>query len=132
MASRSAVEPQIRRKTGSFASSLAMVAGRILLLVLLAGMSLTEPGCASGKKKPGAKRKVEPQLVGAITLVNLEGGFVLIDGGTHPPPFPGARLKSRTGAVESAELRVSEIRRHPFTIADIVSGVPNKGDLVFQ
>ena len=78
------------------------------------------------------KRRAEPRLVGMITLVNLDGKFVLIDSANRPGPSRGAKLKCRNGTAESAELRVSEIQRHPFTIADIVSGAPAKGDLVYQ
>jgi hypothetical protein len=99
-----------------------------------------QPGCAALKKKAEARKKAaadraskrEPRLVGVVALVNSDGGFVLIDCGTNPAPSSDGNLKCKSGEVESAELRVSEIRRHPFVIADIVKGTPNKGDLVYQ
>jgi len=126
------------------ARAIAIRALPILLLVAGNGM---QTGCALLKKKkqgeaastPIPVRKATkapkpkaPLLVGTVTLVNVDSGFALIDGGTNPSPSPGAKLKCKSGSVESAELRVSEIRRQPFTIADIVSGTPNKGDLVYQ
>ena len=51
--------------------------------------------------------------MGVITLVNAEGKFVLIDSANRPGPSRGAKLKSRSGTVESAELRVSDIQRAP-------------------
>ena len=107
--------------------------------VLLA-MCCAQPGCAGMKKRAEARkkaaaehnRKSEPRLIGVVKLVNTDGGFVLIDSGTNPAPGSAGNLKCMAGGVETAELRVSEIRRHPFVIADIVKGAPNKGDLVYQ
>lgn len=122
------------------------IAIRIIPILLLVAGNGMQTGCALLKKKKKSSaaatpmpvmkavkvQKKAPLLIGTVSLVNLDSGFVLIDGGTNPNPLPGAKLKCKTGGVESAELRVSAIRRQPFTIADIVSGVPNKGDLVFQ
>jgi hypothetical protein len=115
-------------------------AGRLVTACILLAIGCMQPGCAWMKKRAEARKKAaaernrnkEPRLIGVVALVNSEGGFVLIDSGTNPAPSSDGILKSRTGGVESAELRVSEIRRHPFVIADIVEGTPNKGDLVYQ
>ncbi len=100
------------------------------------------PACALGKGRKEKKRAAAeerlvahlqaPQLIGTIALVNEENGFVLInnEAGFNPPL--GTVVKARSGAVESAELRLTEIRRRPFLIADIVKGRPQKGDEVFH
>jgi len=111
----------------------------VVACVVLA-IGCAQPGCAGMKKRAEARkkaaaernRKSEPRLIGVVKLVNTDGGFVLIDSGTNPAPNSQGNLKCMTGGVETAELRVSEIRRHPFVIADIVKGAPNKGDLVYQ
>ena len=115
------------------------VAGRLATACILVAIVCAQSGCAEMKKRAQARKAAaernrikEPRLIGVVTLVNSEGGFVLIDSGTNPAPNSEGNLKCRTGGVESAELRVSEIRRHPFVIADIVTGMPNKGDLVYQ
>ena len=82
--------------------------------------------------KRNQKMPKVPLLVGTITLVNTEGGFTLIDSGNTPNPSVGEVIKSRTADVESGELRVTEVRRRPFYIADIIKGKPQKGDQVFQ
>jgi len=122
------------------ASFLRSAAGRLATVCILLAMACPQPGCAGLKKRAEARkraaaeknRKREPRLIGVVKLVNSEGGFVLIDSGTNPAPNSEGNLKCKTGGVESAELRVSEIRRHPFVIADIVKGTPIKGDLVYQ
>lgn len=68
--------------------------------------------------------------VGTISLVNQDGKFVLIDNGVSPLPPVGGLLESFTGAAKSGELVTTQVRRHPFTIADIRSGDPKKGDRV--
>jgi hypothetical protein len=111
------------------------VSGCVFLAIICA-----QPGCAGMKKRAEARKKPavertrrpDPRLIGVVKLVNTDGGFVLIDSGTNPAPNNQGTLKCMAGGVETAELRVSEIRRHPFVIADIVKGAPNKGDLVYQ
>lgn len=131
---------QIHRRRRAMASFLRSAAGRLATVCILLAMACPQPGCAGLKKRAEARkraaaeknRKREPRLIGVVKLVNSEGGFVLIDSGTNPAPNSEGNLKCKTGGVESAELRVSEIRRHPFVIADIVKGTPIKGDLVYQ
>ncbi len=111
-----------------------------LLVVSLALLLL--PGCsvldhfqkkrrAAAQKKAAQQPKV-PQLVGTIVLVSVDGNFVLIDNESRPSPAMGALVRSQPGGAAASELRVTEIRRRPFVIADIVSGSPQKGDPVFQ
>jgi hypothetical protein len=132
--------PGLPRRRETIEPLLKRVAGRLAIACVLLAMSFMQPGCAALKKKAEARKKAakekaskrEPRLIGVVALVNSDGGFVLIDCGTNPAPSGDEILKCKTGEIESAELRVSEIRRHPFVIADIVKGVPIKGDLVYQ
>lgn len=89
---------------------------------------LASAGCAT---KP---RAVTPahRVVGTVMLVNESQGFALIDTGTHYSPVMGQALKSFSGGVETAVLTLSKERRPPFIIADIVKGLPHKGDQVFE
>lgn len=70
--------------------------------------------------------------VGTVTLVNEEGKFVLVDNGALPVPPVGGVLKCYPAAASepSAELVATDVRKRPFTIADIREGVPRKGDRV--
>ena len=128
------------RLLGAISRFRRRAAGRLTTGCILLAIGCMQPGCAAMRKRAEARKKAaaershkrEPRLIGVVKLVNSEGGFVLIDSGTNPAPSGEGNLKCRTGGVESAELRVSEIRRHPFVIADIVKGTPNKGDLVYQ
>ena len=100
----------------------------LLLAPQLSACALLRPHPKKTKRQPEAK----PFFVGTITVVNEDGHFVLIDSGASPGPAPGAVLKSRAPAGESGELKVGEIRRRPFAIADVVKGTPRVGDQVFQ
>jgi hypothetical protein len=134
--------PPFHRRRGAIASLRNGAAGRMATACLLLAIVCAQPGCAGMKKRAETRKKdkaaaernrvKEPRLIGVVKLVNIDGGFVLIDSGTNPAPNSEGALKCKTGGVESAELRVSEIRRHPFVIADIVKGTPVKGDLVYQ
>jgi hypothetical protein len=70
--------------------------------------------------------------VGTVTLVNEEGKFVLVDNGALPVPPVGGVLKCYPAAASepSAELVTTDVRKRPFTIADIRDGTPHKGDRV--
>ncbi len=100
----------------------------LLLATQFSACALLRPRPKKNQRRPEAK----PFFVGTITVVNEDGHFVLIDSGMSPGPAPGAVLKSRTPAGESGELKVGEIRRRPFAIADVVKGTPHTGDQVFQ
>src|SRR5688500_11034950 len=99
---------------------------RHLLILMLFSAFL--PGCALLpkflRKKPKAESPKAPQLIGTIVLVNPEGGFVLVDSGSLPSPVVGKALRTRPPEGSATELRVTEVRRRPFVIADIVSGTP--------
>ena len=96
-------------------------------------------GCAGFRKAhkapipPPAPAKVqEPRLIGSVALVNEKLLFVLIDIQTIEYPGVGIALKTFKGGVETSILSVSPERNHPFIIADIVKGTPQKGDLVYE
>ena len=107
--------------------------GRVLLVLGLA-MTLF-PGCALLKKLRGREaptQRTRPvQLIGKVVLVNTEGNFVLIDNGQNPSPGLGAVVQCRMSDGTVAELQVTEIRKRPFVIADVLSGVPLKEAQVF-
>ena len=108
------------------------------LLAFTATIALGLNGCAISKKKRAGREAAvreamrAPRTVGTITLVNPDGKFVLVDSGMFPTPENGTTLRAFTGDAESAELRASDVRRRPFVIADIVHGLPRKGDRVMQ
>ncbi len=93
---------------------------------------------------PPTFRTIEPvhvspeQRLGTIRVIGAHGNFVLIETPSaaataavpsgyllhcHPPG-------TETGS-SSADLRVSPERRQPFLVADVLSGVPTLGDVVY-
>jgi hypothetical protein len=109
-----------------------------LLLLLFPGCSIFKKGQEkrrlAAQKERAAARKI-PKLVGTIVLVSEEGKFVLIDNESRPSPAMGTILGTGgegPSTPETVELRVTEIRKRPFVIADIVRGQPQKGDRVFE
>lgn len=109
-------------------------AARFLLIPALALVLL--PGCSLlnvfKRKRPAKAEEAKPVQIGAITLVNSDDSFVLIDTGYRMSPAISETLESRAPDGSTAQLRVTDIRKRPFVIADIVSGIPGKGDAVFQ
>ncbi len=110
--------------------------------VWLIGVLLVAPGCA-GKRKSEAKAAatkaaVAPREIGKIALVNPEFGFALIDVDMGFAPRLGTALKTFPHGAEPAPnaetsiLTVSRERRPPFIAVDVVRGLPQKGDAVFQ
>lgn len=85
-----------------------------------------------GKKKPPRATLKVDQLMGSITMVNEDASFVLIDSGTLPSPAVGTILKTHSADALPVQLRVTQIRKPPFYVADIVKGMPKKGEQVFQ
>jgi hypothetical protein len=110
-----------------------------LRLCLLATLGLL-PACALLRKPPPWKpvpraervRGAHPQRVGVIALVNAESGFVVIDTGTLPVPASGTALRVFGDGVETAVLAVGDISRRPMVVAEVVKGLPRKGDVVFR
>lgn len=111
---------------------------RLRLCVLLLAILTFLPGCAGGlhwppwkKSPPKAIAKI-PQFMGTVTLVSDEPSFVLIDNGSLPPPAAGTVLTINNPGGASVEMKVTRIQRPPFVVADIVKGIPKKGDQVFR
>ena len=77
---------------------------------------------------PNSKRR----QIGTILLVNAEAGFVLIEMRGGALPMPGAALKCIRDGADSGVLIVSGESQGSHVIADITTGTPRKGDLVFQ
>lgn len=101
-------------------------------LLSLGFVALTLPGCALVARKPAAKpAPPQPRLVGTVSLVNEELGFVLVDATEIPGPGTALKAFTEEGA-ESAVLVVSPEQKRPFIIADIIKGLPHSGDRVFQ
>ncbi len=74
------------------------------------------------KKEPP---KAQPaQLIGTVKMVNLDDKFVLIDAIVYTPGAPGDPLVCISSQRETATLHLSPLRKPPFLIADIVSGLP--------
>jgi hypothetical protein len=116
---------------------------RLQIAVALAALVVLLPGCTLltyparfwphfGKKKPPRATLKVDQMMGSITLVNEESSFVLIDSGTLPSPAVGAILKTHSTDGTAVQLRVTQVRKPPFYVADIVKGMPKKGEQVFQ
>lgn len=108
---------------------------RLLLILTLVCALL--PGCALvpnflRKRRAKDETPKAPQLIGTVVLVNPEGGFVLVDSGSLPSPAMGKAAQARSPDGSVAELRVTEVRKRPFVIADVVNGTPRTGDQVFQ
>ena len=109
-------------------------------MLLVAGLAVTLfPGCVllkkfrgrgAGKEAP-TQRTRAVQLIGKVVLVNAEANFVLIDNGSNPSPGMGAAVQCRMPDGTTAELKVTEIRKRPYVIADVVSGTPQKDAPVF-
>ena len=84
--------------------------------------------CAGRRSVDKREAAVAPfRMVGDVSLVNEEMGFVLID--AIQSPRPGTQLQAFSGSQqETALLKVSPERKPPFIIADILRGTPHAGD----
>jgi hypothetical protein len=82
------------------------------------------------KNPPGSKH--EPKLIGNVAMVNMDGKFVLIACGAWSAPEVGTALKCMRGGVETAVLAAGNERRGIHVAADIASGLPARGDEVYQ
>jgi hypothetical protein len=106
-----------------------------LFPVLLVAVLLL-PGCGAlpslFKKKPVKGAATGPLFVGTVTLVSEDPSFVLIDNGTLPPPSAGTVLTISNSGSPAVEMKVTHIQKPPFVVADIVKGMPKKGDRVFR
>ena len=113
---------------------------RLRILLALMAVAAWLPGCAviRGLHWPPWKKRVPKaiakfsQYVGTVTLVSEDPSFVLIDNGSLPPPAVGTVLTVKSPNGAPVEMKVTQIRKPPFVVADIVKGIPKKGDEVFQ
>lgn len=83
-------------------------------------------------KEDPSDPKGKRRQIGKVLLVNAESGFVLVEIRGAIPPDPGLALKCFREGVDSGVLTVSGERQGTHIIADIVTGTPRKGDLVFK
>ena len=73
-----------------------------------------------------------PKLVGIISMVNVDGKFVLVESNQSAALNSGTALKCFRDGVETAVVAVGTERRRPYVTADIVTGEPQRGDQVFE
>ena len=86
------------------------------------------PACAFKKKQPDPPAISTPKPIGTVRMVNSPEQFALIE--TTSPVAPGRILRSKNDLAETATLRATPHRNHPFLIADIVEGTPAPGDRI--
>ena len=84
------------------------------------------------KANPFDGTKRDPKRVGKISMVNVEGRFVLIEADVLAVPVAGTALKCLRDGVETGVVTVGKEQRGAFATADIVKGSPQRGDDVFQ
>lgn len=94
------------------------------------GMSPVRPEPADASKAPGG-----PGVAAFVGTVRMrQGRFVLIEAerGAIAGAAAGARLRAAgaDGMAREVELRLSEERKGPFLVADILQGNPEVGDRV--
>lgn len=83
-------------------------------------------------KKKAPPQAVPPARIGTISFIDEENGFVLVDAETLAGALPGEPLVCIANQSETGMLRMSSLRNPPFIVADIISGKPRKGDLVYK
>ena len=92
----------------------------------------------SKPRNPTSVQAVPEQRVGIVRVIGAHGSFVLIE--TPSAAFSttvpaGHRLHCRppgsTAGTSTADLRVSPERRHPFVVADVLTGLPSIGDVAY-
>lgn len=109
---------------------------RFRLFPVLLAVVILLPGCAvlrwPFKHKPPKGAALGPLFVGTVTLVSEDPSFVLIDNGSLPPPSAGTVLTITNAGGPPVEMKVTHIQKPPFVVADIVKGMPKKGDRVFR
>lgn len=99
-----------------------------ILLIVLFCCALA--GCALHRHPMPKPGPVGPHQIGAVSVVNADDGFVLIDGWEMPKPGITLKALSQDGQ-ETAVLKACPQQRPPFATADITSGTPRTGDRVF-
>ncbi len=115
-----------------FVSRISLVA---VVVVALCGCGWTPWGGArrrAAAQRAEAEARRAPLVLGRVSLVNEGERFALIEANLAQAPAAGTMLRIYSGSVVSAELRATGVQRRPFLVADLVSGLPAKGDLVVQ
>jgi len=72
-----------------------------------------------------------PQAIGAIEMVNPETGFVLGRLAMNRPLSVGGEVSCIGANGQVTKLKVTPERKGLFFTADIVSGTPHKGDVIY-
>lgn len=131
--------PGRRRRLRTTAMILRSLACSTLFLICVGALpacALLPKGSKAQARAAAARASEEshrrPLLVGQVAMVNAEDGFVLVDAATVTTVRAGTIWRTYTGTAVSAELRATEVRRRPWVVADIVSGIPQKNDTVMQ
>lgn len=84
------------------------------------------------KPKSRPPKAVKPVTIGTIALVASDDRFVLIEISSQSAAAAGAEAIAVGDGKETAKLRISEEKKHPFVIADILAGAPQVGDRVLS
>lgn len=105
------------------------------LLVFLCAAALG--GCSTIQRWLGRKPKpkatpVVTLAVGTIAGVSTQPPFALVDAGTFATLGEGKKLLVLRHGFQVAELKTTGLRKHPFVVADVLSGEPRKGDQVYR
>jgi hypothetical protein len=90
--------------------------------------------CACAHRPPLVRPPLVPAVVGEIAVVNASAAFVLVDvSGSAVQPGVGVELITKDAeGQETARLKVTPEAKRPFITADIVRGLPKRGDKVYQ
>jgi hypothetical protein len=85
------------------------------------------------EKKTEAVAAVSTEVLGEVSYVDSEAGFILIRQsiGKHIAPSTALLSKNPTGTI-TAKLMASNANKGSFIAADIVSGAPEKGNPIQQ
>lgn len=84
------------------------------------------------RKKPKPPEASPVNWTGEIRMVNAPGNFVLVESTSAAAAVPGEKYLAMRGSGETAVLRMTSLRNHPFLIADIISGEPATGDRIYR
>jgi hypothetical protein len=85
-----------------------------------------------GRRRMADAKPAGPLMVGRVSLVNEDERFALIEADLVQPPAAGTMLRIAPASGAPVELRATGVRRRPFFVADLVRGIPAKGDAVIQ
>ena len=105
------------------------VAFRLLLVLLLTGLC----GCGLLRRRgKGPQQPTGPQVleVGVVDMVNDVQDFVIIHAPGRVTLKPGTVLDVMSADGPKAKLKLTPERKGSYLTADVVSGVPTKGDPV--